>query len=364
VPVPYEDRRRRLRDLLDERELDAALITELHNVRYLTGFTGSNGALILPAAGDPVLATDGRYIEQGEAETGLGPRLVKGALHPGLPVLVAESGAHRVGVETHDLTVDQHETLREADAGADLELVGLDRAVESLRKVKDSDEIAALREACDVSTQALGQLGAGPVVGRSERDLARELDNLMLDLGAEAVGFDTIMASGPNSSIPHHQPSDRTIQRGDLLKIDFGARVRGYHADCTRTFVVGAEPADWQRDLHAAVHAAQAVGLDQARPDADTRGVFEAVVASLEPTGYADRFVHGLGHGVGLVIHEDPFMGETTTGRLPDRTAITIEPGVYLPGLGGVRIEDTLIVHADAPEVLTTASKDLTVIGT
>lgn len=360
----YDARRRRLRELLIPRELDAALITELHNVRYLTGFTGSSGALILPVDGDPVFATDGRYIEQGKTETGLDPRLVTGGLPPGLPPLAVEAGTHRVGVETHDLTVDQYAALRDADRGQGLDLVGLDRAVEQLRTVKDADEIEALREACDISTRALEQIVSGPVLGRTELELARELDDLLLDLGAEAVGFDTILASGPNSSIPHHQPSGRTVERGDLLKIDFGARVRGYHADCTRTFVVGSEPADWQRDVHAAVHAAQSVGRKRARPDADTRGVFDAVVAALEPTGYADKFVHGLGHGVGLMIHEDPFMGETTTGRLPDRTAITIEPGVYLPGLGGVRIEDTLIVHADAPEILTTASRDLRVIGT
>ena len=360
----YDARRGRLRAMLTARELDAALITELHNVRYLTGFSGSNGALILPVDGDPVFATDGRYIEQCKTETGLDPRLVTGGLPPGLPPLAVEAGAHRIGVETHDLTVDQYAALRDADRDQALELVGLDRAVEELRTVKDADEIEALREACDISTRALEQLVSGPVLRRSELELAREIDNLLLDLGAEAVGFDTILASGPNSSIPHHQPTGRTVERGDLLKIDFGARVRGYHADCTRTFVVGSEPADWQRDVHAAVHAAQAVGRKHARPDADTRGVFDAVVASLEPTGYVDRFVHGLGHGVGLMIHEDPFMGETTTGRLPDRTAITIEPGVYLPGLGGVRIEDTLIVHADAPEILTTASRDLRVIGT
>ena len=360
----YDARRRRLRELLAPRELDAGLITELHNVRYLTGFTGSSAALILPVDGDPVLATDGRYIQQGKTETGFDPRLVTGGLPPGLPPLAVEAGARRIGVETHDLTVDQYAELREADRDQALELVGLNRAVEELRKVKDADEIEALREACDISTRALEQIVSGPILGRSELDLARELDDLLLELGAEAVGFDTILASGPNSSIPHHQPSGRTVERGDLLKIDFGARVRGYHADCTRTFVVGSEPADWQRDVHAAVHAAQAVGRKHARPDADTRGVFDAVVASLEPTGYADKFVHGLGHGVGLMIHEDPFMGATTTGRLPDRTAITIEPGVYLPGLGGVRIEDTLIVHADAPELLTTASRDLRVIGT
>jgi Xaa-Pro aminopeptidase len=359
----HEGRRRRLSELLDDRDLDAALVTDLQNVRYLTGFTGTNGAVFVPAEGDPMFVTDGRYIEQGEAETGLDPRLVKGALAPQLPALAVEAGWHRIAVETHHLTVDQHQAMRSADAAASLELDSLEQAVEQLRTVKDAEEIAALREACEVSTQALERLVAGEILGRSERELARELDNLMLDLGAEAVGFDTIMASGPNSSIPHHQPTGRTVRRGDLLKIDFGARVRGYHADCTRTFVAGAEPADWQRDVYAAVRDAQAVGVKQARPDAETRSVYDAVVASLEPTGHADKFVHGLGHGVGLQIHEEPYLGETSTGRLPDRTAITIEPGVYLPGLGGVRIEDTLIVHADAPEILTTASRDLRVIG-
>jgi Xaa-Pro aminopeptidase len=363
MPRIHEDRRRRLQAVLTARDLDAALVTELHNVRYLTGFSGSNGAVLVPADGPPIFATDGRYIEQGQVETNLDPRLVKGALVPKLPPIVVEAGHRRIAVETHHLTVDQYDALRSADGADSLRLDSLERAVEELRTVKDAEEVAALREACDISTQALERLVAGPVVGRTELELTRELDNLMLDLGAEAVGFDTIMASGPNSSIPHHQPTDRTVERGDLLKIDFGARVRGYHADCTRTFAVGAEPADWQRDVYSAVHEAQAVGLDRARPDADTRAVFDAVLASLEPTGHADKFVHGLGHGVGLQIHEEPFMGQTTTGRLPDRTAITIEPGVYLPGLGGVRIEDTLVVHADAPEILTTASKDLRVVG-
>jgi Xaa-Pro aminopeptidase len=360
---PHDDRRRRLREALVERDLDGALVTDLRNLRYLTGFSGSNGALLLPVDGDPVFATDGRYIEQGLTETGLQPRLVKGALAPKLPAIAAEAGVRRIALETHHLTVDQYEAFREAGVEYGLELAGLDQAVERLRTVKDDTEIAALREACDVSTRALERLVSGPILDRTELDLARELDNLMLDLGAEAVGFDTIMASGPNSSIPHHQPSGRTVRRGDLLKIDFGARVRGYHADCTRTFVVGSEPADWQREIHAAVHEAQAVGVKQARPEAETKAIYDAVVASLEPTGHAERFVHGLGHGVGLQIHEDPFMGETTTGKLPDRTAITVEPGVYLPGRGGVRIEDTLIVHPDAPEILTTASRDLRGIG-
>jgi Xaa-Pro aminopeptidase len=363
MPSIHEDRRARLQDVLTDRDLDAALVTDLDNLRYLTGFTGSNGAVMVPAEGPPIFATDGRYIEQGEAETGLDPRLVKGALAPKLPPLLVEADWRRIAVETQHLTVDQYDAFRAVDGAESLELTSLERAVEGLRTVKDAEEIADLREACEVSTQALERLLAGEIIGRSERELARRLDNLMVDLGAEAIAFDTIMASGPNSSIPHHQPTDRTVQRGDLLKIDFGARVRGYHADCTRTFVVGAEPTDWQREIYAAVHEAQAVGVKQARPDAETRSVYDAVVASLEPTGHADKFVHGLGHGVGLQIHEEPFMGETSTGRLPDRTAITIEPGVYLPGLGGVRIEDTLVVHADAPEILTTASKDLTVIG-
>jgi Xaa-Pro aminopeptidase len=368
MPTPHERRRTRLLDRLVERDLAAALVSDLVNVRYLTGFTGSSGALLLVRDQPAVLATDGRYVEQAGQETGLEPRLVKGDSVVGLWGQTREivgndvyAGLRQVAVETDSLTHDRY--LRLLSQDADVELVSLDGAVQALRTVKDDLEIEALREACAISTLALEQLVAGKMMGCTERQLTRTLEAAMLEFGAEAVGFPTIMAAGPHSAIPHHQPTDRPLERGDLLKIDFGARVRGYHADCTRTFVVGVEPAGWQVDLHEAVHAAQAVGVEHSAPGAATADVDAAVVASLRTRDLADRFIHGLGHGVGLEIHEDPYLGSTSTGMLSDCTAITIEPGVYLPGRGGVRIEDTLVVRDGGPEVLTTAAKQLRVVG-
>jgi Xaa-Pro aminopeptidase len=203
-------------------------------------------------------------------------------------------------------------------------------AVEDLRQVKDEAEIDCLREACAIGDRALAEVVEGLVMGRTERHLALELERRMIDHGAEAVAFPTIVATGPHSAIPHHQPTDRRIAAGDLLKIDFGARVQGYHADMTRTFVVGTEPADWQIQLYDGQH-----------------------------------FPHGVGHGVGLEIHEAPLLGYAATGRLSAGTPVTVEPGVYLSGRGGVRIEDTLVVRDDpdgGPELLTLTTKELLVL--
>jgi Xaa-Pro aminopeptidase len=368
MPPAHERRRTRLLERLAERDLAGALVSDLVNIRYLTGFTGSSGAVLLVRGEPAVLVTDGRYVEQAGQETGLEPRLVKGDAVVGLWSRAREllgndtwAGVRRIGVETDSLSHDRYLRLTAQQTG--VQLVSLEGLVQELRTVKDEDEIEALREACSISTLALEQLVAGQVLGRTERQLTRTLDAAMQDLGAEAVGFPTILAAGPHSAIPHHQPTGRPVERGDLVKIDFGARVRGYHADCTRTFVAGAPPAGWQADIHEAVRLAQAVGVEHCSPGAATADVDAAVVACLRAHDLADRFVHGLGHGVGLEIHEDPYLGATTTGMLSDCTAITIEPGVYLPGRGGVRIEDTLVVRDGGPEILTTAAKELRVVG-
>lgn len=368
MPTPHERRRTRLLELLAARDLAGALVSDLVNIRYLTGFTGTSGAVLLLRSEPAVLATDGRYLEQAGLETDLEPHLIKGDAVVGLWAQARQivgstawADLHRIGVETDSLSHDRFLRLLSQQSG--IELVSLEGAIQELRTVKDEHEIEALREACTISTLALDQLVAGRLLGRTERQLARTLEDSMQDFGAEAVGFPTILAAGPHTAIPHHQPVDRPVERGDLLKIDFGARVRGYHADCTRTFVVGGEPVGWQTDLHEAVRDAQAVGVEHCSPRAATADVDAAVVACLREHGLADRFVHGLGHGVGLEIHEDPFLGATTTGMLSDCTAITIEPGVYLPGRGGVRIEDTLVVRDGGPEVLTTAAKELRVVG-
>ena len=361
MPEVHAARRQRLRSLLAERGVEAALISDILNVRYLSGFTGSNAALLVtatePTDGD-VLATDGRYVDQAAAQAPDLRVLRTRALLRGLVDEASLDGP--LGIETHALTVDEHTALVE---GLAVPAVSLRRAVEQLREVKDDSEIQALTTACRISTAALLQLWEGPLLGRTERAIARDLERRMLDSGAEWIAFDTIVASGPNAAIPHHSPTDRTVQAGDLLKIDFGARVDGYHADCTRTVVVGAEPAQWQAEIHAAVEAARWAGVEAmvagtpvAFPDAAARAV-------LERAGWLERFTTGIGHGVGLQIHEDPFVGPRHTGRLADRTPVTMEPGVYLPGRGGVRIEDTLVVGEDGPNVLTTAPRGLLVVG-
>lgn len=361
APELHAVRRDRLRALLPDRDADAALVTDLVNVRYLTGFTGSNGALLVPAEEPPdgdLLATDGRYGEQAAEQSPDLHRLTSRALTRDL--VTAATDVRRLGVETHAMSVDAHEALV---AEVEVPVVSLRRAVEQLREVKDDVEIEALTRACGISVEALTGLWAGPLLGRTEREIARDLEARMYALGAEAIGFDTILASGPHSAIPHHEPTGRRVEPGDLLKADFGARVDGYHADCTRTVVVGAEPAGWQREIHAAVRAAQWAGVEAMVAGAEVKAPDAVARQVLDDAGWLERFTTGIGHGVGLQVHEDPYVGKRHPGRLHDRTPVTMEPGVYLPGRGGVRIEDTLVVGPGAPSVLTDLTRELLVVG-
>ncbi len=346
------DRRRRVAAAMHEAGLDHLLVTTLVNVRYLSGFTGSNGALVLRLDGGGVFLTDGRYRDQAADE-------VPDLEHVVTRDLLGESAARvdgRVGVETHTLSVDAHGVL--VRAGLDLAPAG--KVVETARETKDDHELEALRRACAITVEAFAGLLDGPLVGRTERDVARDLENRMLDRGAEAVAFETILASGPHTAIPHHHPVDRVLQEGDLLKADFGARVDGYHADFTRTVALG-RAADWQREIHAAVRAAQAAGVAELVEGADVATSDRVVRASLEADGQLEHFTTGLGHGVGLQIHEDPFVAGSHVGTLGRRTVLTMEPGIYLPGRGGVRIEDTVLVaeQGQRPDVLTEFTTDL-----
>lgn len=332
------------------RDCNGIVVSTPVNIRYLTGFTGSNGLYLLNADWSGVLLTDGRYRDQALAETGAEPVVVRD-----LVVAAAERVKGTWACETHTLTVDAHRALAEASAA---ELVPAKRLIEKLRKVKDDAEIAALQRACEISVQALRQLiDAGGFAGRTERQVARDLEQRLHELGAEGLAFPTILASGANSAIPHHRPTDRTLQRGDFVKIDFGARVDGYHADCTRTLVLG-PPSTWQREVHGVVRAAQAAGLAALRvgqPLAESDRLAREV---LREAGWLEYFTTGIGHGVGLEIHEDPFIGRTGAGTLAAGTALTMEPGIYVPNRGGVRIEDTVIVE-QSPRVLTNLTTDL-----
>jgi Xaa-Pro aminopeptidase len=356
-------RRDRLRAAARAAGLDAVLVTRLVNVRYLTGFTGSNGALLVPADADrpEVLCTDGRYTVQAGEQAPDVELLIERDSAVALGRRAAKDTYRTVGIETHDVTVDLREELAEAAGG---ELVSVKRAVEQLRAVKDDTVVALLREACAIADRALADLLAagGLRPGRTEREIGRELDERMLDHGADAASFETIVATGPNSAIPHHRPTERQLATGDFVKLDFGAEYGGYHSDMTRTFVLG-RPADWQREVYELVHTAQAAGRAALRIGAEVRSVDAAARDVIVAAGRAEQFGHGLGHGVGLEIHEAPALSPLGAGTLADRMAVTVEPGVYLPGRGGVRIEDTLVVREGAePELLTLSSKDLTVL--
>ncbi|MEW9528001.1 M24 family metallopeptidase [Microbispora sp. NPDC049125] len=354
----HAERRARLAAALPEHDAGAVLVTSPVNVRYLTGLSSSNAALLVPAEGDAVLATDSRYIQTAR-ETCSGLELVEerdvaGALlaRDGLPAAIAVEGGH--------LPVGRFRRLAGA-LPAGRRLTPADDLVETVRAVKDAGEIEALRRACAITDEAFSQVVGRIAPGVTEREIARWLEAAMIDLGAEKPAFDTIVASGPNGAIPHHSPTDRPVEAGDLVTMDFGARHEGYHADMTRTVAVG-PPAGWQRDLYELVRLAQRAGRHAVRPGAAAREVDAAARGVIAEAGHGGHFEHGLGHGVGLEIHELPFLGPDRTGRLEDRVPITVEPGVYLPGRGGVRIEDTLVTRDDGPELLTLTTKELLVL--
>src|SRR6201996_4644119 len=352
------------------------LVTDLNNVRYLSGFTGSNGALLVFADDrGAVLATDGRYRTQAAEQAAGLDIAIERALGRHLVGRAAEGGVHKLGFESNVVTVDGFDALTgELDGrNAATELVRAAGTVEALREVKDAGEVALLRLACEAADAALTDLveRGGLRPGRTEREVSRELESLMLDHGADAISFETIVAAGPNSAIPHHRPTDAVLAQGDFVKIDFGALVAGYHSDMTRTFVLG-KAADWQLEIYQLVADAQRAGREALRPGAGLRDVDAAARQLIADAGYAEQVGHGLGHGVGLQIHEAPGIGATSAGTLLAGSVVTVEPGVYLPGRGGVRIEDTLVVAGgtpqgpetvrQTPELLTRFPKELAIL--
>lgn len=355
MPGIHEKRRARLAALVAGRGADAALITRLVNVRYLSGLASSNAALLVGADGSAVLATDGRY-------AGTAARVC-----PELECVIDRDTAGALGTrvsgrlafEAHDVTIEAHQTL--SGKLEDVELMPLGRAVEELRAVKDEEEIALLREACAITDRVFDAMLPFIRPGRTEREIAIALERSMVDLGAEGPAFASIVASGPNGAIPHHVPGARTVESGDFVTMDFGALYGGYHADMTRTVAIGAATGAL-REIYELVAAAQRAGVEAAVPQAGTKDVDAAARDIIAEAGYAEEFPHGLGHGVGLEIHEAPLLGYDKTGKLTDRVPITVEPGVYLAGRGGVRIEDTLVVRTDGVELLTKTTKELLVI--
>jgi Xaa-Pro aminopeptidase len=347
----------RLVELLPERELDALVVTNLVNVRYLAGFTGSNAACVV-SRDERLFFTDFRYVEQARGQVPDFERIEATADMLGA---IAERLRGRVGFEDEHLSVAAHRRLAEK-APDGVELVPAGELVERLRAVKDETEIAAMASAADIATSAYESLRDRGLAGRTERDVAIGLVRLMEDSGSEPPCFTPIVASGGHGALPHAMPRDVEIPRDTLVVIDMGARVDGYCSDCTRTLATGSL-SDEMSDAYELVLRAQVEALAATTAGAECSAVDAVARELIGAAGHGEHFGHGLGHGVGLELHERPRLGRTAKGSLAAGSAVTVEPGVYLPGEFGVRIEDLVIVTDGEPRILTAFPKDLVTIG-
>lgn len=356
----FETRRRTLATKIAEKRIDHMLVTHITHVRYFSGFTGSNGALLLSKDLSAKIATDGRYTTQIAAEV---PD-IEAVIGRKLPdeLLAEVPDGRRVGFEADFVSVSEMKKL-EAACPEGVTLVPVSGVIEGIRLRKDNLELTRLTEAAELAAQALGELvEAGELrPGRTERDVAADLEYRMRKLGAERPSFDTIVASGPNSAMPHHGAGDREIQRGDLVTIDFGMHRLGFNSDMTRTFAVG-EPGELQREIYEVVLRAQKAGVRAATPGTELVEVDKACRDIIEHAGYGEYFVHSTGHGIGLDVHEAPAASKNASGKLEEGMTLTVEPGIYIPGQAGVRIEDTLIITSAAPRVITDYPKELIVL--
>ncbi|MDQ0989805.1 aminopeptidase P family protein [Streptomyces sp. V3I7] len=361
----YAARRARLRERCSAGGSPSALISRPANVRYLAGAAPHGAALLLGRNEDLLVCAappeDRPY--EGRPDESLRQHVLPA---PGGDAAVAAAelavaqDADALAVEEHHLTVARHRALAESAPG--VRLADLGTAVEQLRVIKDEEEISLLRIGAEIADQALGELLESILVGRTERHLALELERRLVDHGADGPAFPTSVATGPNSGRRGHRPTDRRVEEGDFLSVCLGATYRGYRCEIGRTFVIGTSPADWQIELYDQVFAAQRAAREALAPGAAFRDVDRAARQVLDSAGHAEGLQPTTGHGVGLEIVEDPQLAPTSMGKLDACVPVTVEPGVHLPGRGGVRIDDTLVVRPEAdggPELLTITTKEL-----
>ncbi|MFF3494006.1 M24 family metallopeptidase [Streptomyces sp. NPDC002795] len=365
----YAARRDRLRERATAGGGAATLVSRPANVRYLAG-TAPNGAVLLLGrdsdGGDDLLLCARAPSDEpaaGRLDEALRVQVLD--VPAGDPAVAAADvaaarGADSLAVEEHHLTVARHRAV--GSVAPRLRLLDLNSGVEQLRLVKDEEEISFLRIAAEIADQALGELLESILVGRTERHLALELERRLVDHGADGAAFPTSVGTGPNSARVAHRPTDRRVEEGDFLSVCLGATYRGYRCEIGRTFVIGTSPADWQIELYDLVFAAQRAGRESLAPGVECREVDRAARHVLDAAGYGDGLAPLTGHGVGLEIDEDPQLAPAAMGKLDTCVPVTVEPGVHLPGRGGVRIDDTLVVRPEAdggPELLTITTKEL-----
>ena len=350
----------RLGERIPDAGIDVLLVTDLVNVRYLTGYTGSNGiALIGPNT--RTFVTDFRYVEQAAEEVDASFDRRRSAQHllEGVEDALG-AGELRLGFEAAHMPVSEHAKLRET-LPARIELVATTGLVEELRAAKQPEEVAAITAASALADEAFTQLVADGLTRNTERELALKLDFEMRRRGAERPSFDPIVAGGPHGALPHARPRDEPVRPGELVVIDWGAQLDGYCSDCTRTLATGDLDSE-AAEVYQLVLDAQLAGLEEVKPGAVGRDVDSVPRAAITAAGHGEHFGHGLGHGVGLEVHEAPRLAQPSDSVLAPGNVVTVEPGVYIPGRFGVRIEDLVVVTDDGCEILTSVPKHLTVV--
>lgn len=350
------DKIKKVREILSEKDLDAVLVMSAHNRRYLSDFTGSAGSVIV-TQDEAILVSDFRYKAQGQEQAkNLNFVLQKGGHLPFVIELLESKGIKKLGFEGHLTTYNTY-----AELDKSFELTPLTAEIEKIRMVKSDDEVAVIQKACDIADKTYEHILTFVKAGMTELDVKNELERKMRELGASGASFDIIVASGARGALPHGVASDKVIEDGDMVTLDFGALYNGYISDITRTFAVG-KPSDEMKKVYDVVLESQLLALEKIKPGmkaSEADAVSRDVIAS---HGYGENFGHSLGHGIGLEVHEGPGIASSVDTILEEGMCITIEPGIYIDGVGGVRIEDDCLVTKDGLKRLTNSSKELFIL--
>ncbi|MBI5410320.1 MAG: aminopeptidase P family protein [Nitrospirae bacterium] len=352
------DRKALLRKKLQKQKVDGFLITDLLNVKYLTGFTGSAGYALVTSK-DAVFVTDFRYQEQSRQEVkGFKIKIERGDRAREIKDLIDELGRKKLGFEDHQVTYGFYKKLLKKK----IRLKPLTDTVESLRIIKSPEEIACIRKAVRKAERAFRRLQPFIKAGTTERKLALKLEEFLKEEGCKTLPFGVIVASGSQSALPHAMPTDKVIKKGDFIVFDWGGEYNGYYSDMTRTVVVKGGNIPRQKEIYSIVLEAQQRAIESVKADIKAKVVDAAARNHIKQKGYGENFGHGTGHGVGLAVHEKPYVSWRSKDDIKENMVFTIEPGIYLPGFGGVRIEDMVVVRKDGAEVLTSLPKKFKVI--
>ncbi|MBU5270861.1 M24 family metallopeptidase [Staphylococcus caprae] len=344
-------------EILNHKRLDAMIVLSEFNRRYLSGFTGTSGALII-TRNKNYLVTDFRYIEQATKQA---PEFEiinrQNGLITEIKNILEQAQLSNIGFEGHHISYD---TYVELNKGM-ITLISISDSIDKIREVKSEEEIKLIQKAAEIVDKTYDYILTVVKVGMSEREIKALLESKMLELGADGPSFDTIVASGYRGALPHGVASDKLIEKGDMITLDFGAYYRGYCSDITRTFAVG-EPDPKMKEIYNIVLSSQIKAIDEIRPGMTVQEADALSRDYIDAHGYGQEFGHSLGHGIGLDIHEGPLLSKNSTGELQVNNCVTIEPGIYVDGLGGVRIEDDILITENGCDVFTKCTKDLIIL--